>query len=207
MRVNVSFYILDGGLLTGHTYTGPLEFLSVPEGQGVVDGQYSMSRYKVSQADDGFGGLTPVVVPRIPDKPADTDLIAWSWSEQADNWVSEPTLDGAKDTKWAAIKAARAAAEVAPLTVDGLTFDADPASQQRIAGAVQLATLAPAGWTLDWTLADNTAATLTAAQLVAVSIALGAQVSAAHATARVLRAQIDAATSIYDLNAITWPAP
>lgn len=118
-----------------------------------------------------------------------------------------PSIESLRSAAWSKIKAARLGAETAPLAVGDRLYDADADSQRRIAGAVQLAVLAPAGWTIDWTLADNTVATLTAAEVVAVGIALGAQVSAAHAVARLLREQIDAAASIYDLNAITWPSP
>lgn len=118
-----------------------------------------------------------------------------------------PSIEALRAACWDRIKADRLLAETSPLAVAGRIFDADTDSQRRIAGAVQLATLAPAGWTVDWTLADNAVVTLTVPEIIAVGIALGAQVSAAHATARLLREQVDAAESIYELNAITWPTP
>ena len=67
---------------------------------------------------------------------------------------------------------------------------------------------APAsGWSIDWTLADNTVATLSAVELLAVGEALGDQISAAHACGRTLRTQLDAAASVAEINYITWPTP
>lgn len=129
-----------------------------------------------------------------------------AWNTQLKCWHDPRSIEALRADKWAQIKQARTAAETALINVAGRTYDADVESQRRISGAVQLAVLAPAGWTIDWTLADNTVATLTAAEVVAVGIALGAQVSAAHAAARLLREQIDAASSINDLQSITWPS-
>ena len=152
---------------------------------------------------------TGEVVPYQPPPPPDTELVTWAWNMTTERYVAEPTLAAHRLDAWSRIKAARTAAEQAPLPVGPLTFDADEASQQRIAGAVQMAQLAiasgqDAGWSITWTLADNTAATLTAAQMIGVGLALAARTSAIHAKGRDLRAQIDAAGSLDELNAITW---
>lgn len=129
-----------------------------------------------------------------------------TWDGVAKAWVDPRALADLRAARWAEIKRVRAVAEVAPLAVAGRVYDADAESQRRIAGAVQLAVIAPPGWSIDWTLADNSVATLTAADVIAVGVALGAQVSAAHAVARVLRAQIDTAADAAAINAIQWPA-
>lgn len=126
------------------------------------------------------------------------------WSEQQIAWVDARDLAGKKDAKWEEIKAAREAAEFGGFTWDGSTFDSDPLSQQRIAGAVQLASLDPTGFTIDWTLADNTFRTLNAQEMTAVGVAMGQHVNAQHVKARILRQQIEAATTEAELDAIVW---
>jgi hypothetical protein len=186
-------------------------------------------RLIITASDAGDEVLSAVPCP--PPEPLPLRGRVHELDEHSWVWSTELTVDGARDAQWTAIKAARAGAEVAPLTVDGRTYDADPESQRRISGAVQLALIAAlsvqvvsetpgesptqeerlaaldaAGWSIDWTLADNSIATLTAAQIIAVGVSLGAHVSAAHATARALRAQI-AAAGADEITSITWPAP
>lgn len=117
-------------------------------------------------------------------------------------------LETARARRWALIKAERELAEFGPLTWDGSTFDANPQAQARIQGAAQLAALAlQAGTPLqqDWTLADNTVRTLSAQQLLDLGRALGEQIGAAHATARGLRAAIEAAQTVDEISAVVWP--
>lgn len=119
-------------------------------------------------------------------------------------------LDVAKRIKWAEVKAARDAAEFGGFVWDGSTFDSDPASQSRIQGAAQLATLAQmAGepFAIDWTLADNTVRTLSGADMLAAGVAMGQHVQAAHEAARALREAIDAAADADELAGVVWSNP
>lgn len=192
------------GEFTGVTFTGSAEALEIntPAGCIAVPGAHDRlcRRYDAEAAD---------VVAWQPPAPSDTTLTAWSWDADAERWQPVPTLASHQAAAWARIKAARADAETAPITVGLYTFDADDSSQQRIAGAVQMASLAVAAgqgadFSISWTLADNTTATLSATEIIAVGLSLGQQISAAHARSRVLRAQIDAATSAEELNLINW---
>ncbi len=111
--------------------------------------------------------------------------------------------------RWTVIKALRSAREYGTFTWNGLTFDADAESQRRIQGAVQLAQLAisqGSPFSIDWTLADDSVETLSAADMVAVGVALGQHVQTQHATGRALRQQIIGANSQEDLDAIVWPS-
>lgn len=105
---------------------------------------------------------------------------------------------------WAQIKAAREAAEFGGFSWDGSVFDSDAMSQSRIQGAVLLASMAPA-FSVDWTLADNTTRTLSAADLAQVGAALGQHVQACHSTARDLRQQVSLASTVEQLLALSWP--
>jgi len=94
-------------------------------------------------------------------------------------------------------------AEFGGFTWDGSPFDSDAISQSRIQGAVQLAATAP-GFTIDWTLANNSVRNLSAADLANVGAALGMHVATQHAKARTLRSQIEAATTVAEVDAVTW---
>jgi len=118
-------------------------------------------------------------------------------------WIDPRTLDDLKAQQWETIKAARTQAEYGGFTWDGSAFDSDAVSQARLTGAVQLAQLNPA-MTLDWTLKNNTVRTLSAADLIAVGVALGVHVATQFAKGQALRAQIDAATAKEAVEAIVW---
>ncbi len=130
-----------------------------------------------------------------------------SWSNTEMCWIDGRTVEQARFDKWDEIKRERAVRETSPITVANRTFDATTDSQAKIAGAVQLAQLAlMAGepFSIDWTLADNSVATLTSQELIAIGVALGTRTSAIYSTARTLRAQIDAATTAAEVEAIVW---
>lgn len=125
-------------------------------------------------------------------------------------WHDPRTLDDLKAARWAVVKTARAAAIDAPLSTPYGTFDCGPADRTNITDAIALLqTLAAAGTptTVTFTTADNGAVVLTTADMVHIGLLLGQRVQAAYATARSLRAQIDAAQAADALAAIHWPAP
>lgn len=130
------------------------------------------------------------------------------WSNTAMAWVDLRDLDAVKADKWTELKAARDVAEFGGFAWDGSTFDSDAISQSRIQGAAQLATLAmlaSEGFSIDWTCADNSVRTLSGADMIAVGTAMGTHIGTVHAIGRTLRAAIDAAELVDDLEEITWP--
>lgn len=148
-----------------------------------------------------------------PDAP-----IGYHARRQNDGWVlvqdgadvPTPTLDALKAAKWVAMKALRKKAiETALVTPHG-TFDADPESRNNIIQTAHLMqtaaqSLAPESVpTVEFTLADNSVATLTAGEMVEVALLLAAQIQAAYARGRVVRAAIDAASSGAELDAVSW---
>ena len=118
-------------------------------------------------------------------------------------WIDQRTLADFKAAKWAQIKRARVNAEFGGFTWDGSPFDSDAISQSRIQGVLQLAALIP-DFSIDWTLADNTVRALSGSELAAVGVALWLHVGTQHAKARVLRAQIEAATTADEVDAVVW---
>lgn len=140
----------------------------------------------------------------FPPKPA--SYYTWDWSTHT--WIDPRTLQQVKDEKWEQIKHDRDAAIAAPLSTSYGVFDADANSRANIANAVlYLQTLEQQGTpgTVDWTLADNTTITLNYQEMSTVGLLLGQRTNSAYDTARALRAQIDAATTIAEVEAIHWP--
>lgn len=129
------------------------------------------------------------------------------WSNQTMTWVDDRSLPQVREDQWRLIKAARDAAEWGGFDTPFGRFDSDPNSQAKIIGAAQLASIAlaqGAPFGIEWTLQDNTSVHLDAAQMVAVGAALANHVNAVHQRGRQLRAQIEAAATIADLESIAW---
>jgi len=157
----------------------------LPDGQLIVD-------YNPPAHDPVLQTCTPVQP--VPQGQAAVSFVV------ADKPDALATL---KARKWEEIKAAREAAEFGGFVWAGSAFDSDDVSQRRLQGAVQLAGLLPT-FAVDWTLADNSTRTLSAADLQAVGVALGQHVQACHAQARSRRAQILAAGTAAQVALIGW---
>jgi hypothetical protein len=114
-----------------------------------------------------------------------------------------------KSKTWERIKAARTAAESAGFLFNGVRYDSDPLSLQRISSAVTLAILAQSAgqpFAIDWTVADNSVVALDAAGMIGVGLACGQYVASVFDRARVLREQIEAATTADELDGLQWAA-
>lgn len=137
------------------------------------------------------------------------DHCTWEWSSLS--WSDAGALQATQDQAWGSIKSQREAAAEAALSTPFGVFDADKASRDNIIGAVaglQLAVAAGAPDSITWTLADNTVAPLTLAQLQQVALLLMAQVNGAYDTARALRDQIYAPdATMASVASIAWPSP
>ena len=167
----------------------------------------------------GVGGVSLENVGPTPDNhvwvqvPSLTD---WTTQLDADGTpVATPRvippevlLSSAKHRQRTSINALRERREFSRFTWDGSVFDCDERSQARLQGALQLANMALATgqpFSVDWTLADNTVRTLASMDMVGVGQALAGHVLTCHLTARALKAQIDAAASIEEVEAVAWP--
>lgn len=133
----------------------------------------------------------------IPEKP--------SASHQFDYEAGQWTLDiaDAKADAWIRIKKERTAAEFSTFDWGAHTFQCDEASQMRIQAAVQTAMLDDTT-SLIWTLADNSTQTFAAAEIKQIGQALANHVNTCHERGRILRQQIQAATTQEELEAIAW---
>lgn len=136
-------------------------------------------------------------------KPKRPPFWYMSWDAGIGDWIDWRDLEQKKTGKWDEIKAARTADEFGAFAWGGYAFQCDEVSQRRIQGAVQLAAM-DAAFTIDWTLADNSVANFTAAEMIQIGVSLTNHVNACHAQSRALRAQIDAATTADELDSINY---
>lgn len=188
-------YNADGVVLRGFSCPQGLSSGFVSEGENLmrVDERYQGELAYVS------GGAYI----RVP--PAPSAAHVFNWTSKV--WEDPRLLMDFKGLAWARIKACRDAAEFSTFSWSGHIFDGDIDAQRRINLAVlgaQVALAAGQPWSVDWTLADNSFVTLSASDMVGVAEAMGASINAAHEWARGLRIQIDAASTIEELEAV-WP--
>ena len=131
----------------------------------------------------------------------------YTFDYSSGQWLDARTLAGVQLSQWELIKASRDAAINAGFTWNSMQFQSDIISQNRIMGAVQLAQIATSNsqpFSIIWTLADNSTATLSAADMINVGLALGAFIQLNYTKGATLRNEINAATTIAAVENITW---
>lgn len=157
--------------------------------------------YRLDIRADDLGDELLVAVPAAPAAP---EGMQTTYSVEAEQWVIEPTLETLRAQRWAALRTQRDALEVAPLLIDGRTWDVDERAVARIGLALKEAELTP-GWSELWTLADDSICTVTAPVLMRVLLALAARGRRLHRAGRALRQRLAEATTAADIEAVTWP--
>lgn len=173
----------------------------------IIDGNGYLVSLSVSNVEQTapMGHTVEETGIQLPESPGHGYQFHWVIQQ----WQDTRTLTDRKLQAWNAIKAAREAAIDAPLATPYGTVDSKAKDRTNITDAVlMLQTLAALGTptTIDFTMANNTTMTLTTTQMVTIGLLLGQKVQAAHATARGLRTAIDSATTLSQLESITWPA-
>lgn len=195
------FYALETGVFTGRRIDCPDDHVqaNTPAGCGAVQG---VDDWQAQCVDLQTGQ----VIDWQPPAPPSDAMQTWTWSAPTRRWTAAPTLAALRLQAWRRIKAERSKREFGAFTWSNSVFDANEASQRRIAAAAAAAARNPLQGARTWTLADNSTRQMSAADMIALDQALAANVDALHATARQLRAQINAATTQAQLDAIQWPA-
>lgn len=118
--------------------------------------------------------------------------------------IEDPTtLEAARARAWVRIKYQRGAVEQAGCETSYGGFDTTVSSLTKLNGAIAAASIVP-DFAIDWTMADNSVATLDAAALQAVGLAVFAFVDAVHQRSRVLRGFIDECEDIEALDGLDW---
>lgn len=122
--------------------------------------------------------------------------------EGATTTAPEKTLDELKADKLEALKAERDTKEVEPIEYNGHLYDYDDKARDRINAAIIALELAGAEASLEWTCADNTDATVTAADLRNIIAAVAVRSNTLHIAYRTAKTAVEAAESKEDLEAI-----
>ena len=134
-----------------------------------------------------------------------TQFSYWDFAKLA--WSDSRTLAELRSQQWEKIKQARSAEIQSPLVTPYGTFDADTNSRTAITDSVLLLqTLSRGGRpaTLGFTLADNSKVDLSVSQMENVGLMLGERTNTIYNKGRLLRAAIDAAVSLEEVEAVVW---
>lgn len=119
-------------------------------------------------------------------------------------------LAGPKANLAARVKRRREQAKDAGIVTPWGPLETDPDSRVNINGAVQMATILGADFTITWRMSNNDPVVLDASQMIQMGIMVGQHVSACQYRKNELDAQIAAATTLEELGAIAledgWPS-
>ena len=113
------------------------------------------------------------------------------------------TLDEAKASKIAEFKSIRDAKEVDDIQVNGYLYDYDEKARERINAAI--IALDVTGGTITWTLADNTDKEVSANDLRFVIAMVAQRSNVLHTQYRHLKEAVNAATTVSEVESISWP--
>lgn len=119
----------------------------------------------------------------------------------------EQPLEELKLAKRAEINKARDAAEQGGFEYMGKVFDSDEISCIRMtcaAQAMQLSVMSEETPTITWTCQDNSTIDLTAQELMGLVVALAEWSNRCHEKATTLKTQVEAATTVEELDNIVW---
>lgn len=134
----------------------------------------------------------------------------YSWTEMDTAAQAAEALLVAQMKAKEAIKALRQAKEFGGCDVAGVgRFQTDADSQRKVNGSVSMAMIVGAAFSVDWRLADDSIATLNAAQMIGAGVAIGQHVAACQYRKNELDALVEDATTVEAVEAINvavgWP--
>lgn len=145
-----------------------------------------------------FKNNTVIEIPNSPSK-------FHKWGIESDSWeMDENSISQAKHSRKQLINLNRDNARNAGFMAFGKLFDSNEAARTNIMFAAQAAMLLPDTFTIDWTCADNTQITLNKEQLLQLPVLLVSAGDALHQKALALKVQIDAATTLEEIEAVIW---
>lgn len=114
----------------------------------------------------------------------------------------EEHLEVIKQRKIAELKAERDEAEVTPIEYNGHSYDFDSKARDRISAAIIALELQGEGTTIEWTTADNDDAVVTAQDLRMIIASVAARSNKLHTAYRAARAQVEAASTAEEVEAV-----
>lgn len=125
----------------------------------------------------------------------------WDWGTKA--WIDPRTLQDHRDARMRVLKLARDAHITNGFTWDGSVFDSDQVAQTRLLG-LKLKAQNDSAMTETWRLQDNTWRVLTASNALAVWDTFEQHLRNAFQTFAGLEAQVAAATTVEQIEGVTW---
>ena len=126
----------------------------------------------------------------------------YDWDDAQFVWLLNLTT--AKTSAKDRITKARDTDELNGFEAYGKTFDSDVDSQRRILIASATAQGVGASFSIDWTCADNSVITLGYEQMIGLPALMAIIGDQLHQKARTLKAQIDAATTLAEIESAVW---
>lgn len=138
-----------------------------------------------------------------PQAPGPGRTLLWQAGTFA--WRDNRTLQQAQAGRWEEVKTERDARMGGTFTAVGHTFQIDLVMIPGSALSAKVALDNNTPWSKQWTLANDTRVTLTAAQMIEVGQAMDATVDAIWNTSQDLRDAIYAADDLETVDAVTWP--
>lgn len=118
------------------------------------------------------------------------------------NHAEEP-IESIRARKIIELKRQRDTAEVEPIAYQGYSFDYDSKARDRISAAIIALELQGEGATIEWTTADNDDAVVTAQDLRMIIASVAARSNALHTAYRAAKAQVEAAGTAEEVEAVT----
>lgn len=161
------------------------------------------------KVDEGTGDAYFLAQNNYLPQPLMTDDGKYRWRLDGSGQIVEndltPTLDELKAAKRAEIAAARYAAEISGITLDGVEIRTDRESQALITGAA-LAAMQDENYILKWKAVSGFVE-LGAEQVMSVAQAVRQHVQSCFDREAELQTAIEAAETEEELNGITWEPP
>lgn len=117
---------------------------------------------------------------------------------------AEEPIETLRERKIMELKRQRDTAEVEPIEYNGHSYDYDDKARDRINAAIIALELQGEGASIDWTTADNQDVKVTANDLRMVIAAVAVRSNALHTAYRVAKAQVEAATTKAEIDAINF---
>ena len=118
--------------------------------------------------------------------------------------TEEESLESIKGHKILTLKIQRDNLEVEPIAYNGHSYDYDSKARDRISAAIIALELQGEGATIEWTTADNEDAVVTAQDLRMIIASVAARSNALHVAYRAAKAQVEAAQSKAEIDAINF---
>lgn len=116
---------------------------------------------------------------------------------------AEEPIENIRTRKIMELKRQRDAAEVEPVEYGGYLYDYDSQARDRIAAAIIALDVQGEGATIKWTTADNEDAVVTAADLRMIIASVAARSNKLHTAYRAAKAQVEAAGTAAEADAVT----